>query len=196
MAAGGCLAAAGDAAAGAAGRRQPDRLAGRDRRRDDRGGEKGGAGIGKNPADRGRPGCKIHLAADGRGAPLASRVGPANEHDRAQALPLVDAIPRLRRGRRPRPNRLLADRGYDAEHIRAALQARSIEPHIAKKRRPGQGRARDPLAHKRWPIERSNAWLHNHRRLATRWERRPELYHAFVQLATALILCRRLEHAF
>jgi len=109
---------------------------------------------------------------------------------------LIDAIPPLRRGRRQRPDRLLADRGYDAEHIRASLRDRSIEPRIAKKRRPGQGRARDPLSAERWPIERTNAWLHNHRRLATRWERRPELYHAFVQLATALILCRRLERAF
>jgi transposase len=171
-------------------------LAGRDPRFDDRAGEKGGAGIGANPADRGRPACKIHLVCDGRGAPLASRVGPANEHDRGQAIAVVDQIPLLRRGRRPRPDRLLADRGYDAQHIRDSLLEREIEPSIAKKRRPGQGRARDPLSRERWPVERTNAWLHNYRRVDVRWERRPELYHAFVQLAEALILCRRLDGAF
>jgi transposase len=48
----------------------------------------------------------------------------------------------------------------------------------------------------RWPVERTNAWLHNFRRITTRWERRPELYLALVRLACSLIICRRLEGAF
>ena len=71
-----------------------------------------------------------------------------------------------------------------------------IEPRIVKKRRPGEGRARDPQAPERWTIERTNAWLHNNRRITIRWERRPELYLAFAQLACAVILCHRLEGAF
>jgi transposase len=94
------------------------------------------------------------------------------------------------------PGRLLADRIYDAAHIRAALRERGIEPQIPEKNRPGQGRSRDPENKLRWPIERTHAWLHNHRRVHTRWERRPELYLAFAQLACALILSRRLDHAF
>jgi transposase len=65
-----------------------------------------------------------------------------------------------------------------------------------RRRRPHKGRARDPQVPQRWTIERTNAWLHNYRRVATRWERRPELYLAFVQLACSLIICRRLEGAF
>jgi transposase len=108
----------------------------------------------------------------------------------------VDAIPPLRAGGGNRPDALLADRGYDAEHLRASVRERGIDPRIVRRRRPHQGRARDPQVPQRWTIERTNAWLHNYRRVATRWERRPELYLAFVQLASALIICRRLEGAF
>jgi transposase len=115
------------------------------------------------------------------------------------ALATVDAVPHLRgrrRGRENRPSRLFADRGYDADWLRAALRERGITPHIPRKRKPGTGRVRDSQARRRWPIERTNAWLHNYRRLTTRWERRPELYLAFAQLAASLIICRRLNDAF
>jgi hypothetical protein len=38
-------------------------------------------------------------------------LSPANDHDRRHAITVVDAIPQLRRGRRKRPDQLLADRG-------------------------------------------------------------------------------------
>lgn len=120
----------------------------------------------------------------------------ANENERGFLLPLVDAIPALRAGAGNRPDVLLADRGYDAEHLRIALSERGIEPRIVKRRRPGEGRTRDPQVAQRWTIERTNAWLHAFRRISVRWERRPELYLAFAHLACALIICRRLENAF
>jgi transposase len=127
---------------------------------------------------------------------LAVLLSPANDHDRRHAIAVVDAIPRLRRGRKKRPDQLLADRGYDAEHIRDSLNERGIEPRIVKKNPPGAGRSRDPQAAERWPIERTNAWFHNYRRINIRWERRPELYLAFLQLAQAMILTRLLDHAY
>src|SRR5687768_3905069 len=63
------LGTAGRAPAGSSGRVGGDRLGAGDHRRDDRAGEKGGAEIGKSPADRGRPASKLHLACDGRGVP-------------------------------------------------------------------------------------------------------------------------------
>jgi transposase len=48
----------------------------------------------------------------------------------------------------------------------------------------------DPLARERWPIERTTAWLRNRRRVATRRDRKPEMYEAFLQLAIVLILVR------
>ena len=110
----------------------------------------------------------------------------------------------LARGLRPRE--LRADRGYDTEALREQLRERSIEPRISRKRPRGQppppqarmiwrGRRRraktpDPLARERWPVERTNAWLHNWRRISTRWERRAELYLALLQLACSMIICR------
>jgi transposase len=130
---------------------------------------------------------------------LALLVAPGNRHDRVHALAAVDAVPRLRfrrRGRENRPTSLLADRGYDADWLRDALNERGIKPLIPQKQKRGTGRIRDAQARHRWPIERTNAWLHNQRRLNPRWERRPELYLAFAQRAAALILCRRLNDAF
>jgi transposase len=89
------------------------------------------------------------------------------------ALATVDALPplrRRRRGRENRPSNLFADRGYDADWLRQALRQRGINPHIPHKKPPGGGRVRDHHAHQRWPIEHTNAWLHNHRRLSTRWQ--------------------------
>jgi transposase len=126
-------------------------------------------------------------------------VAPGNRHDRVHALATLDAVPSLRfrrRGRENRPTSLLADRGYDADWLRDALHERGIKPLIPHKQKRGTGRIRDAQARHRWPIERTNAWLHNQRRLNPRWERRPELYLAFAQLAAALILCRRLNDAF
>jgi transposase len=51
-------------------------------------------------------------------------------------------------------------------------------------------KAADPHSHERWPIERTNAWLRNRRRVATRRDRKPEMYEAFLQLAMILILVR------
>ena len=45
-------------------------------------------------------------------------------------------------------------------------------------------------AKRRWKIERLFAWLHNCRRVATRWERHVENYLGMVQLACARILRR------
>ena len=42
----------------------------------------------------------------------------------------------------------------------------------------------------RWVVERTFAWLHFFRRLRLRWERRPELHQAFMDLACAAI-CQR-----
>lgn len=46
------------------------------------------------------------------------------------------------------------------------------------------------LGKQRWVVERSFAWLHNFRRLRTRYERLPELHLAFMQLGCAVI-CQR-----
>ena len=78
---------------------------------------------------RAKLGSKRHLICDGRGVPLAIQLTGANRNDSQQALSLVDAIPTLQGepGRpRHRPDRVLGDRGYDAQSIRQGLRDRRI----------------------------------------------------------------------
>ena len=101
-----------------------------------------------------------------------------------------------------------ADRGYAAKAIEEALRERWIEPRISKPRRRGEPiepdeivgevwrgkkrrvKTRDPQGRYRWPVERTNAWLKARRRIATRRDRKPDNYLAFLQLAMILILVR------
>lgn len=132
------------------------------------------------------------------------RLAAGNENEQRHLLPLVDEL--LARGLRPAE--LWADRGYASAALERALRAREIEPRISKPRRAGQPipagtpvrevwrgkrrrlKTRDPQARHRWPVERTNAWLKARRRVATRRDRKPENYLAFIQLAMILILAR------
>jgi transposase len=51
-------------------------------------------------------------------------------------------------------------------------------------------RTPDREARKRWPVERTNAWLKALRRIATRRERKADNYLAFLHLGMILILAR------
>lgn len=132
------------------------------------------------------------------------RVSAGNENERVHLLPLVDEL--AARGIRPRE--LWADRGYAAAAIDQALRDRQIQPCISKPRRAGdpipdhasvrevwRGKKRylktsDPQARHRWPVERTNAWLKARRRIATRRDRNPDTYLAFLQLGMLLILAK------
>lgn len=107
-----------------------------------------GLQTGPNPTDRAKLGSKRHVVRDGHGVPLAIQLTGANRNDSQQALALVDAIPSLQ-GKRghPRhcPDRLLGDRGYDAEAIRQGLRARRIVPLLAK-RNTENGSGLGPMA--------------------------------------------------
>jgi transposase len=120
---------------------------------------------------------------------LAVILTGANAHDVTQAQPLVEAIPPVRGkpGRpRHRPDCVQGDRAYDSKPLRQWLRQRGIEPVLAKRNTPhGSG-----LGVSRWVVERSLAWLHQYRHLRIRWERRPEIHHAFLTLGCALICWR------
>jgi transposase len=134
------------------------------------------------------------------------RLAAGNENERRHLLPLLDALA----ARGIRPAELWADRGYDGAALAQALRARQIEPRISKRRRAGQPipagqatrevargrrrelRTRDPLARKRWPVERTTAWLKAKRRIATRRDRKAGNYLAFLHLGMILILARPL----
>jgi len=127
------------------------------------------------------------VLTDGNGVPLVVTLTGANAHDVTELLPLVDAIPPLRRKRRRRrrrrPQRVQGDRAYDSEPHRKALRRRGIQPVLAKRNTEhGSG-----LGVYRWVVERTLAWLHQFRRLRVRYERRADTHEAFLCLGSALI---------
>jgi transposase len=135
------------------------------------------------------------VLTDLNGTPLVAKVTKANEDDRKQLIPMIDGVPKIA-GKvgapKRRPKYLLADRGYDSEPHRAQLRARGIEPVIAK-RNTGHGSG---LGRFRWPVERTISWLHQFRRLRSRWERLPAMHDAFLQLASTIICLRKLHQEF
>jgi transposase len=106
-------------------------------------------------------------------------------------LALIDSVKPIR-GRvgrpRKRPQRLIADRGYDHDKYRRELWRRGIKPVIGRRATEhGSG-----LGKQRWVVEAAVNFLHKFRRLRIRWERGPEMHLAFLYLACALICWRRL----
>jgi len=110
-----------------------------------------------------------------------------------QLIPLVDAVPAVRGvvGRpRRRPERVIADRGYDHDKYRKLLRKRGIKPVIARRQTEhGSG-----LGRYRWVVERTFAWLHNFKRLLVRYERRADIHRAMLGLACCLVCFRRLTN--
>ena len=105
------------------------------------------------------------------------------------------AVPRPGPGRpRTKPERIVADRGYDSRALWERLKRRGIDlivPHRRKRRQRWQdGRKLRRYRH-RWIVERTIAWLLDFRRLLVRHERRLDLYRAFVHAACMLIVLRR-----
>jgi transposase len=111
----------------------------------------------------------------------------ANVHDSTVFEEVVDAIEPIKRpgrGRpRKRPDKLHADKGYDARKCRRALRKRGIKSRIARKGVESSER----LGRYRWVVERTLAWLSRYRRLTVRYERRADIHEAFLRLGCALI---------
>ena len=63
---------------------------------------------------------------------------------------------------------------------------------LLSKKRPGRPRVLDRETYHaiRYNVERFFAWLENYRKLATRYERIPQMFLALIRLACILILWR------
>lgn len=87
---------------------------------------------------------------------------------------------------------MLGDRGYHNNRVLEELQALGIETLIARQKSAhGSG-----LGTQRWVVERTISWLHQHRRLRLRYERRADIHEAFLSIACSLICHRALQGAF
>jgi transposase len=146
--------------------------------------KRGGDLTGPNPTDRGKRGTKYHVAVTGDGVPVACAATGANVNDTVlferlflMAFAVVAKI-----------GTVFADKGYDAEGNRETCRAFGAEPHLHKRGRPhGSG-----LGKRRWPVERSNAWLLENRRLALRYDRQGFIVQSLLQAACLFLVAGRL----
>ena len=140
------------------------------------------------------------LVTDGDGTPLAVHLDSASP---AEVKLLETTLAKISVGKagiagapRRKPERLIADRAYDSNGLRARLAGRGIQPIIPARKTSLAATHQDgrPLRRyaRRWKIERTFAWLLNFRRITVRWERLDHIYGAFVHLACAFIVLRRL----
>jgi transposase len=160
--------------------------------------KKGGDTVGLTKKGKG---TKWMLVIDGNGLPLGFHLASATTAEVTLAEHTLDtvSVPRPRGRPKQRPQKLVADRGYDSRAFRRALRQRGIHMCIPPKRRPKhwkakRGRpvvARTDDYRQRYKVERSFAWLGNFRRLLIRWEHLSSVYRSFFTVAVLLICLRR-----
>jgi DDE family transposase len=158
-------------------------------------GKGGGAGVARGGKGKG---ILIHSLTDGNGMPLANRTTPANGDERAQVVPLLDAV-KVRTGQGGRPHKrlkvLATDKGYDATALRQTLRKRGIRAQLPKrvwKTKKHRGRPIKKVV-PRFQAERTFAWFQKkYRRLVVRWERIAACVDAVLTIATSHIWMQRL----
>ena len=133
--------------------------------------------------------------------PLGFHLDGTNRVEVRLAEQTLDTIQvaRLRGRPKQRPQKLVADRGYDSSAFRRVLRSRGIRMCIPPKRRPKnwkakRGRpvvAREVEYRLRFTVERSFAWLGNFRRLLIRWERLFKVYRSGFAFVVMLLCVRR-----
>lgn len=180
------------------GRTEPTQAVGLERivsGRQFRSGQKRGCKVGKTKRGKG---TKWMVVVDGQGIPLGEQLYSASPNEVRLAEETLASIRVSRRhgGGRPRQKvrRVIADRAYDSDPLRAQLATRGIEliaPHRWNRSKP---RTQDGRAlrryRRRWKIERTFAWLGNYRRLV-RYDRSITIYDAFFHIACFMITLRR-----
>jgi transposase len=129
------------------------------------------------------------VVVDGKGLPLGFLVTSASPYEGNLLEPTVAnsfAPEKLQR--------LICDRAYDNDGLRHRLAQRDIDliapnkRHRVHKTQDGRKLRR---CNRRWIVERTMAWLHNYRRLVTRWERKVEIYSAFLHVVCILLILNR-----
>ncbi|WP_426413340.1 IS5 family transposase [Bradyrhizobium ganzhouense] len=141
----------------------------------------GAKGAFNNAIGRSRGGqtTKIHALTDDIGRPLAFLITPGNTHDLVGARGLISMV--------RSPRRLLADRAYDAKSLRDELAARRIKAVIPPNPTRKHPHRYDKTAYKgRNVIERMFCRLKDFRRIATRYDKRADIFLSGILLAASI----------
>ena len=123
---------------------------------------------------------KLHAVADAEGRPIRFFLSAGQVSDYTGALALLSSLPKA--------DWLLADKGYDADWFREALQDRDIRPCI-----PGRSSRDKPVKHdkrrykRRHRIENMFGRLKDWRRVAMRFDRCPKVFLSAIALAATVM---------
>ena len=162
----------------------------------------GREGLGRS---RGGLSTKIHLAADRRCRPVTRILTPGQHGDCPQFIPLLNQVRIARRGKgrpRTRPGTAMADKAYSSAANRAYLRKRGITAVIPvkedqKKHRRNRGRAGgrppafDPARYtERNTVERCFGKLKQFSAVATRYDKRGQIYQGTVDVASIRVWLR------
>ena len=150
--------------------------------------ERGGDLTGSNPTGRAKRGTKNHFAVDGDGVPVACVTTAANVNNalvfERLFLAAFAVVARVRT--------VFADKGCDAERHRNPRRSFGAKPCIHKRGRPrGSG-----LGKRRWPVERSLAWVLENKRLALRHGRLGFTVQSLLRSACVFLVAGRLAREF
>jgi transposase len=119
----------------------------------------GGQHARPSPVDRGKQGRKRSVVTEARGILLGAVHAGANTHDSPLLAPTLDTLERL--GPLPTRPTVHLDRCYDSGKTRRLLTERGMTGQIAERGQPAPVQAS-----RRWPVERTNAWGNQFKKLA------------------------------
>ena len=123
---------------------------------------------------------KLHAVTDAKGRPIRFFMTAGQVSDYIGAAALLSSLPGA--------DWLLADRGYDADWYRDALQDKGITPCIPGRKSRGTPVKYDKRRYKRRNrIEIMFGRLKDWRRVATRYDRCPKVFLSAVVLAATVI---------
>src|SRR3954454_17610811 len=150
--------------------------------------KRGGDLTGPNPTDRGKRGTKDHIATTGDGVPVACAATAANVDDTLlferlflTAFAVVAKI-----------GTVFADKAADSEPLRELCRGFGLHSRLNNRGRPrGSG-----VGKRRWPVERSNAWLLENKRPALRYDRLGFIVQSLLQAACLFLVAGRLVREF
>ena len=128
---------------------------------------------------RGGRTTKIHLATDANGLPIDFKITGGDVHDSQVAKQLIDIVGEA--------TYLIADKGYDAEHIRIYAQNKDMIPIIPLR----SNKVFDKYLYKlRHLVENVFARLKHFRAIATRFDKLARNYQSMIYIACMFIWCK------
>ena len=123
---------------------------------------------------------KLHAVTDAKGRPIRFFISAGQVSDYTGAAALLDSLPKA--------DWFLADRGYDADWLRDALEGKGISACIPARKSRKKTMKYDKRRYKRRNrIEIMFGRLKDWRRVATRYDRCPETYLSAIALAATVL---------